>query len=639
MLLSVAVAVSAYSLAPGPMDDEDAWSRAAASRGGYLQSSNHLRAGFPENPNNRPTESRLCHALLLMFGWGLISGVTASWLAREALADGLEHPRLQALAACGSYGHNQQNTRRDILNKFVRNMGMPRPLCLNIRMLDKAKALIMHHANICSPFALIHYIWTTYSDLFASIFGSNPENFWRQVPRDDPKWSCIPDDILADPAWMTNTYPLIIHGDGAPYNKKGAASIIGLQYKSLLVEGNEWVLPITNLCSQARANKNVAGDSLEDISTMIAHLFTSLKTGWSPRQDPWERDWPPGCIMLEYLNVQLCQGTCRFIVWLLGGDAQWFADYLRCPHYGSTEEPCHLCPANMHPASIYKVTDFQLDASFKDVLYGPDMEPMSDHPLVGGLGCTRQHNPHDWMHAGDLGVWQRVGGSILQDFVTSSAYEGRLEQRNESLWRDILFIYDQLGTKERLANLTLNMYYTNTPGHAPCMSCKAAEMSDLMFVLRAMCYAFRSRHNHDLDGEVRLRMIDCICNCITVVKKGSPFLTAQQSGDLLSNFEEFLMCNNHLMKSAFARGQLRYHVTIKHHSLWHCCYLARYINPRLAWGYPFEDWMGRLVLAAKCCTAGSPPALIGNKVTENAMLVIELNLRQRRGDLVGADEL
>ena len=59
-----------------------------------------------------PAHSILTDALLNLVGWGILSSVTASMLARCALADGADHAELRALGSIGSDGTWVSNSRR-----------------------------------------------------------------------------------------------------------------------------------------------------------------------------------------------------------------------------------------------------------------------------------------------------------------------------------------------------------------------------------------------------------------------------------------------------------------------------------------------------------------------------------------------
>ena len=62
------------------------------------------------------------------------------------------------------------------------------------------------------------------------------------------------------------------------------------------------------------------------------------------------------------------------------------------------------------------------------------------------------------------------------------------------------------------------------------------------------------------------------------------------------------------------------------HVLWHLCYFAKFLNPRSLHCYNFEDFIGRMVTAAKACLASTPMYRLGDKVMQNFRLILWLML-------------
>lgn len=222
----------------------------------------------------------------------------------------------------------------------------------------------------------------------------------------------------------------------------------------------------------------------------------------------------------------------------------------------------------------------------------------------------------------------RFAASLLQEFFLNN-YSGNFDQRLKELWRDIEVEYDRLGTRTRLTGLTLNMFYN--ANDFPALSAKAAETYELVIVLGGMCAAFR-RQGNIYDG-IRCEACDAITEVMSIVRTGPDFLSEEQSTRLLSKMDEFMSAYNYLCQSNLAEDKRLFGFTIKLHYAWHTCHLAKWINPRLLWCYQWEDFMGRLILAAKACLASTPVGLLGNKVISNSLLVLELDLQDARASL------
>ena len=61
--------------------------------------------------------------------------------------------------------------------------------------------------------------------------------------------------------------------------------------------------------------------------------------------------------------------------------------------------------------------------------------------------------------------------------------------------------------------------------------------------------------------------------------------------------------------------------------LWHICYHAHFQNPKVGWCFQFEDLVGESIRAAKGCMHGSCLSIVGRKVIEKLVLVLQLALR------------
>ena len=142
-------------------------------------------------------------------------------MAREAVKDGVKHPELVKLSEIGNSGDQRQNSRRDLLRRFCKNMTVPRPLSMQVCMKDKLLQTAGHELQMLSPFDLVNSIWENHPNLFPSIFcTAKLEEFWSKVKPDDPRLQHM-GDIMQIEHWQRKAIPFIVHGDGAPFNKKG----------------------------------------------------------------------------------------------------------------------------------------------------------------------------------------------------------------------------------------------------------------------------------------------------------------------------------------------------------------------------------------------------------------------------------
>ena len=178
--------------------------------------------------------SSMVHALLSYVGWGIISSVTASYLARCALDDGARHPELSALAHIGTSGAHIQNSRRDLLRHFCKFTTVPKPLVGNFTTLSKRHREEITQQSILSLPEVLEGLYVNHRDqLFNEFLGANPRQFWEALDPDDPKLATIA-EVTATPGWQDITWPFVLHGDGGVYTRKTESSILVVSSKSLL---------------------------------------------------------------------------------------------------------------------------------------------------------------------------------------------------------------------------------------------------------------------------------------------------------------------------------------------------------------------------------------------------------------------
>ena len=74
------------------------------------------------------------------------------------------------------------------------------------------------------------------------------------------------------------------------------------------------------------------------------------------------------------------------------------------------------------------------------------------------------------------------------------------------------------------------------------------------------------------------------------------------------------------------QGLLLYNIASKLYCFWHMCQMSKFMNPRAAWAYGFEDFMGKLSRSAAACVSGTPAKLVGKKLCENYCVALRLRL-------------
>ena len=258
----------------------DDWDRAAQMRGGYLQQTQQVRQQAPIQSG-----SKLAEALQFLIGWGLLYPAQASWLARCGVEDGIQLDDLSKLSTIGTSGEHVQNSRRDFLNRFCGKMVIPKPLTFQVYVRNRRKKAVIGKIDVMNPYRLVHCIWIKYRALWDDVFGAAPREFWNRVHPEDPKLRGMA-DLMQMVNWQDKCWPIVVHGDKAPFNKKGGMSITSMQFKSILTKDIRWIFPLFELVSSARACQGSEFDTYKQACVMAVHLLNFCRLGHHEPFDP-----------------------------------------------------------------------------------------------------------------------------------------------------------------------------------------------------------------------------------------------------------------------------------------------------------------------------------------------------------------
>ena len=249
---------------------------------------------------------------------------------------------------------------------------------------------------------------------------------------------------------------------------------------------------------------------------------------------------------------------------------------------------CGLCPANRSDLSFM---DFRPDAAFKTALCQPgnDDTRVSDHPIWGISGVSRFSYTPDEMHAMALGpvIWMHA--SVMHTLIHPDIgviRGGAFKSRVERLWESVLEAYEACGTEKRLSTLTVGMLGKNVH---PALTCKAAEARHLVL---PMLHLLRKHHRGTSYDSHAIRCYELLDAIYTVFECAGMFLTTAEAQLVQESMDHFLLHYNWLANWSKERGEHLFHVTTKHHSLWHMAYMARFLNPTASHCYGFEDFIG-----------------------------------------------
>lgn len=111
-----------------------------------------------------------------------------------------------------------------------------------------------------------------------------------------------------------------------------------------------------------------------------------------------------------------------------------------------------------------------------------------------------------------------------------------------------------------------------------------------------------------------------------IYDRSGVFLESPADGPLmLSSADEFLLH----FAALHAMDPDRYPLTsFRFHMMWHIAFFSRFLSPRATVCYVFEDFIGKVKVMGTSCTIGTPMHLVTNKIFENWVRALELQLHK-----------
>ena len=571
--------------------------------------------------------SKLAERLLFLGGWGVVSWTTVQWIAEAAVMDGLQMAEVNALSSVGNNGLYPANCRRDIISRFCKNMTLPKPQRIRAPMQARDGTIHWSEHSILDPTAVLESMYAKHRSHFASFIGKDLEGFWNSVRADDPKLITMSSSILSDPNWKSKAIPYTLHGDGAVFTKDKKDSLLTVSWKPLLSEASfgDGIIPTFAVVKTARC-RDGGVETADVFFKYLVHFLNAAYYGRHASADPEGLPWPPDSAAAKLAGSPFIEGKYYLVCWGLLGDLDYICNEYGFPSFGSNR-PCWFCGVDRFSDSASRMTDLSARAGWKDTLV-PFIEGCcaapTEHIIMKLDGVNRWHASGDWMHTADLGHLQYLLGSALSELIDDGPYVGSQAERCEQLFSDIAQKYRQVGSTSKLSSLSLSMFWD--PHNWSCLSAKAKESQDLLFALGHLLLEMPSLSDRDAARRIAFRTF---MDMYTIILDNGRFLTEEQSSRLLELCEEHLLYYNLLCNLAVDRGCLFYGIMPKCHYLWHIVALSLYMNPRFLWCYEEESFMGCMTKAARSCVAGTAMRLVGDKVMENFLLVLELSLRQR----------
>ena len=571
----------------------------------------------------RPSE--LTDRLLELWGWGLLSTPQLQLLAEGAQLDGLSSEQINSLASVGSRGAHPGNMRRDLMRSVLGDLpAVFKPAMVAVPYVKKKSGTVdFMQLPVMLPSDVLRALYTDYRTVFMEMLGQGPKWFWDHVNNEDPRLLGHP--MCTELGWENTCLPIVLHIDGAKYTNKD--SMLVISWTLLQSSGNTWDTHflVAAFPKSCRAVAALHGhDTMHSVWEYIKHDFNAVMSGTHAPLQANGLEWPEGSEQAHYAGTPIAGGY-KGVVWNLTADWDALANELGMPHFNGPQ-PCWLCRADRADNNF---RDVSAHAAWRNTLWPVlegNMEAPSTHPAFSIHGLSRFCVLGDLMHTADLGTTQNLLGSALYELLQEGPYHGSLTKRTEQLWAEIQGQYSLLDTPSRLGSLQV-IALKPRPSDWSCLTgVKAADTRHLTPVVLRICQAHNDGSEHHAHRIAALESMDGIYN---LLEEHGFFLPTPAADEALSMYERFALHYNWLTNAALARGELAYNMTSKMHLLYHIIHSARWINPRAVWAYSFEDYIGKIVLAAHACTAGTPAHKVPEKLLQNWSTVMAMRLQRR----------
>ncbi len=578
--------------------------------------------------------SALATKLLSLWASGALSAKAAQELAHLALLDGAEHEELTKLASCGSWGAFDGNIHRDLLRQFCADVNICDSFDVTVPCRDPKTSEVEHQ-----PMALFlpHMMFSSLSgyDEFSNVFATHAlRSFWEKVQHSqDPKLEHHP--CRAGQRWEELCIPLFVHGDGVEFQDRDSmlvfswGSILSTrssQDSSLLIAG------YPKSCTLS--SKKAAGpDTWKLPMQWVTWSLEALQQGRHPTVDPFGQPFTAESPFYKHQGALLHPKGYKGIVWCFEGDQEYFANVLKLPHWGK-HQPCWECDADItRPLKTWKVIRPETQQWVIKDHTASLANPASNHIFFSLTGVSTKHVQHDLLHVVfTKGILAHLFGSILH---LCCWHEGpgiqRLnpERRLALIFQEIQSYYCEHRTTTRLTNLKLSMFTNPDKPHIahPFFGAKAGECKHLLRPMLQVCEKALGGHvvGHDCMQAVR-----SMAELVDLYDRADVVPTSQEYEAALGLCHKFLDHYANLNEWAASQGTLLFHIVGKFHMFYHLVLSSKHLNPRYAWCFKAEDYVGKIAKVAHSVSMGVKATRLSIKVSLKYRHL--LHLRLTRGD-------
>ena len=326
------------------------------------------------------------------------------------------------------------------------------------------------------------------------------------------------------------------------------------------------------------------------------------------------------------------------VVWIILGDM----DFLSTDLFFEGASWISMCPwcrankieseedawASMFDVHALPFNDFSDDAPWRGTIWRSRDEWLAAH---GGIGIVHPFFSigylsilsvlADILHIMELGIDHYICGSVFWLMCYTDRYFrgiGTPTDRCKELWHRIVRQYQGRDTPVQLNTLTVSLFADESGpyAHVPCLSgrVKAAATRHLVPIILSIWLDVRDPHNED-DNEIAY-MLACLDRFYTIVADEPYRMNDAQVEEARQCIRGILQTYANLASKAYyaVPRKLLWHTVPKHHYAEHIADQCSVGNPRYAWTYQDEDFMGLIKIIGESCTIGTQSWKIAKKL-------------------------
>ena len=359
--------------------------------------------------------------LLQQYAWGLMSVQQVQQIAALVLQDmnflkvstDVVFPQLEALRKLESSGIHMNNMSRDI-DKYVMTMQQLPPstdfTIPTTRGEEKSQALLPHE--------LFSYLYENHRAAFNKMLIPDGEDSLKKNWSQCSEARCLRDQSLHQGLKPDKAIPLACHGEEVPIAGRGKQwcklSFCFSWYSDVAHamptrSGLLWIW-----ASAPRYFVDGENGTLDHFMRVLSWSFDCLFSSVWPRSDYRGYNYPPKSFEAARAGKPLAGGFYGILLGMCG-DADYFAKFLRMPHWASNTRPCGWCKCSKAGPLTWR--DSRSNAPWRSTTFSPNdwlaQPDRSTCPIFDTQNVSGVSVQPDLMHVKYLGYQMFFLGSVL----------------------------------------------------------------------------------------------------------------------------------------------------------------------------------------------------------------------------------